>query len=219
VKLKRPLYGPDHAQGPSRGSDVVAVKRGLSKVEDDFFPRPANGFDDAYNAKTVDAVKVFQKLNGIKATGHFGQATLNALEPYMDARAKALYARFELPPEKAKIVEPNQGFDSLHSSLWEAYSIGRNMGLSDLGTYNPASRLPSGSPSDHAVYPALAFDLGIEPDTGYSNPTGRAFFDRMIGRQEVSYVILGDKIWSRALGLHAYTAGGHLNHAHVSGVR
>lgn len=219
MKLKRALYGPDDARGTSHGVDVVAVKRGLARVEANFFPRPQAGFDDVYNRKTVDAVKVFQRLNGIRATGHFGQATLDALEPYMDVKAKALYQSYTPPPPKAPLVEPNQGWASLHSSLWDAYSLGRNMGLSDLGTYNPASRLPSGSPSDHALYPARAFDLGVEPDTGYANPTGRKFFDAMIGRTEVSYVILGDKIWSRALGLHSYGSGGHLNHAHVSGFR
>lgn len=75
---------------------MVAVKRGLSKVEDNFFPRPASGFSNVYNRKTVDAVKVFQKLNGIKPTGQLGQMTLDALESYMDARAKALYERFEV---------------------------------------------------------------------------------------------------------------------------
>jgi peptidoglycan hydrolase-like protein with peptidoglycan-binding domain len=219
MKLKRGMYGPDDPRGPSHGSDVAAVKRGLSKVEDDFFPRPANGYDDRYNEKTAAAVKVFQKLNRIKPTGNFGQKTLDALEPYMDARAKALYERFALPPEEAKLVEPNQGFDSLHSSLWEAYSLGRSMGLTDLGTYNPASRLPSGSPSDHAVYPAMAFDLGFSPQTGQANATAREFFTKMVGRDEVNYVILGDKIWSRALGLHDYTSGGHGGHVHVSGVR
>lgn len=105
MKLRRPLIGPDTQGGPSHGSDVVAVKRGLSKVEDDFFPRPASGFSNVYNRKTVDAVKVFQKLNGIKATGQLGQKTLDALEPYMDARAKALYERFEVPLEPSRVPD------------------------------------------------------------------------------------------------------------------
>jgi hypothetical protein len=90
------------------------------------------------------------------------------------------------------------------------------MGLSDLGTYNPASTLPGGGKSDHAHYPARAFDLGIEPDTGWNNLTARAFFNQMVDHPAVEYVILGDKIWSRSRGLHEYTAGGHLNHLHVS---
>lgn len=39
----------------------------------------------------------------------------------------------------------------------------------------------------------------------------------MIGRPGIHYVILGDKIWSTERGLHAYTAGGHESHVHVSG--
>ena len=132
-----------------------------------------------------------------------------------DATAEALW-RKAYPPT---LVQPKQGFSSLHKSLWEPYSIGRKMGMSDLGTYNPASLLPSGAPSDHAVFPAFAFDLGITPSNGYTNTVGRKFFDLMAGRPGIHYVILGDKIWSTEKGLHDYTAGGHSNHVHVSGVR
>lgn len=115
-------------------------------------------------------------------------------------------------------VEPNQGYQSLHRSLWGAYSLGRHWGLSDLGTYNPTSTLPSGGKSDHAVYPAMAFDLGVDPDLGYQHPVGREFFKVMQTLPEVEYVILGDKI---AFGstVRAYTAGQHMNHVHVSGNR
>ncbi len=138
-----------------------------------------------------------------------------------DALAIDLMNEFRdaLPPPKPKLVEPRQGFASLHKSLWEAYSLGRDMGLTDLGTYNPASTLPGGGKSDHAVYPALAFDLGFTPQIGQKHPTARAFFQQMIGRPEVEYVILGDLIWSRGRGVHSYTSGGHLNHVHVSGNR
>lgn len=223
VKLKRGLYGPDDPRGPTRGSDVPPIKRGLNKIETDFFPRPPAGFDEVYNAKTAEAVKVFQRLNDIKTTGHFGQDTLDALWPYMDAYARYRYRRFKLPrPPSPPLVQPVQGFNSLDDSLWQAYSLGRRMGMSDLGTYNPVSTLPSGGPSDHAVNPAFAFDLGISPTTGWQNDTGRAFFEAMVARPEVSYVILGDKIWSRARaseGIRPYTSGGHENHCHVSGVR
>jgi hypothetical protein len=226
VKLKRPLYGPDEPKGPSRGSDVVAIKRALSKVETDFFPRPAAGFDEVYNRKTAAAVKVFQRLNKIEATGDVGQPTLDALVPFMDSRARSFYTKFELPPAEPKLVEPYQGFESLHHELWDAYSLGRTEyalgdgpGLAS-GTYNPASTLPSGAKSDHAFFPAWAFDLDIGPDTGFANVKARGFFEELVRRQAelgIEYVILGDKIWSRAKGLHAYTGGGHENHVHVSG--
>lgn len=214
--LKRKLYGSEYDQGPSVGGDVLAVKRGLSKVEESFFPRPSGGFNPIYNKKTVEAVRVFQRLKGLHATGVFNQETLDELWCYMDAYARWKYRLFRPP---IRLVEPRQGWKSLDRSLWEAYSIGRNMGMPDLGTYNPMSRLPSGARSDHAVYPAMAFDLGVSPANGYANPTGKAFFQRMVGREEVEYVILGNKIWSRTRGLHTYYGGGHDNHCHVSGIR
>lgn len=224
MKLRRPLYGPGDPRGPSRGRDVVAVKRGLNKVERDFFPRPEPGFDHVFNQKTADAVKTFQRINDIDATGHFGQASLDALWPYMDAYARLMYRTYVPPkpkPVPPPLVEPKQGWASLHPSLHAAYSIGRTLGFSDLGTYNPASRLPSGAPSDHAVSPALAFDLGIDPDTGYDHDAARAYFHTLIGRPEIGYVILGERIWSRVRaseGVRRYTAGGHENHVHVSGL-
>lgn len=232
MKLKRPLFGPQDPRGPSRGRDVKDfVKRTLHRygnqkpVGDRFFPKPAAGFDDVYNEKTAEAIQVLQRLERIRpVTGNFGQPTLDALWEYADAYAKAVYRAWTAPkpkPTLPELIEPVQGFASLHPSLREAYSLGRHMGLSDLGTYNPSSRLPSGARSDHAVYPAMAFDLGVEPDTGYANPVGRAFFHAMIGRPEISYVILGDRIASAARGweLRLYSSGGHGNHAHASGWR
>ena len=117
---------------------------------------------------------------------------------------------------KPKLVEPKQGFQSLDRSLWQAYTLGRNAGLTDLGTYNPASTLPSGRPSDHSVYPAVAFDLGFTSDT---SAIAYAFFRSMIGRPEVEYVIYKNLIWSESKGVRSYTAGGHETHVHVSGHR
>lgn len=119
---------------------------------------------------------------------------------------------------KPKLIEPNQGWHSLDSSLWKVYSMGRSMGLSDLGTYNPQSVLPSGRKSDHAVYPAVAFDLGIDPDTGWNNIKARTYVQRAIRDPEVEYIILGSKIWTK-WGLGNYYNGGHMNHIHVSGIR
>lgn len=168
-----------------------------------------------------DLIKA-QKLLAIKRDrkGVFGQHTLDALEKVgaVDDVAEKLFEVAAKPkPQQPKLVEPKQGWNSLHHELWDEYSIGRNMGMSDLGTYNPASRLPSGAPSDHSVYPAWAFDLGISPQNGFDNPTGRKFFNLMVGRPGIHYVILGDKIWSTDKGLHAYTDGGHENHVHTSG--
>lgn len=136
----------------------------------------------------------------------------------VDQLAQALLD--EYAAEHPALIEPVQGFSSLHRSLWEPYSIGRSLGLFDLGTHNPDSRLPGGGPSDHSVYPAMAFDLGFDPDTGYQHPVARRFYDLMCGHPAVEYVILGDRIWTDdGRGTHPYTAGGHLNHVHVSGHR
>lgn len=231
--LKRPLYGPNDPRGPSHGRDVRDfVKRTLNRlpaqipVGENFFPRPEGGFDDVYNAKTVQAVKVVQQFNDISpATGFMGQATLDALWQYADAYSKYVYKKWTAPKPKPippPLILPKQGRDSLHSSLLPLFSLGRNMGLSDLGTYNPDSDLPSGAPSDHSVYPAMAFDLGVEPDNGWDNDVGRTFFYTAMGKVEVEYVILGSKIWSRpraSEGIRRYYYGGHDNHVHVSGNR
>ena len=158
-------------------------------------------------------VKRYQTAHSIPASGVIGPTTWNALVPHPT-----------LPP----LVRPNQGFGSLTEDLWRDYTNGRNLGLTDLGTYNPASTLPSGGASDHATSrldgrigePACAFDLGFTPATGQAHPVAHAFFNSMIGRPEVAYVILGDRIWSVERGLHAYLdSSSHAGHVHVSGHR
>lgn len=232
-ELKRPLYGPNDPRGPSHGRDVKDfVKRTLNRmpaqvpVGDDFFPKPPAGFDDVYNAKTVEAVKVVQAFNDISPkTGFMGQATLDALWQYADSYSKWVYKTWTAPKPKPippPPIQPIQGWGSLHDSLEYLFSLGRNMGLSDLGTHNPDSTLPSGAPSDHALYPSLAFDLGVEPDNGWANDVGRSFFLTAMTRRETGYAILGDRIWSRARaseGIRPYYGGGHENHVHVSGNR
>lgn len=114
----------------------------------------------------------------------------------------------------ALLVKPKQGFDSLRPDGWAAYTMGRRLGLSDLGTYNPTSTLPGGGKSDHAYDPARAFDLGLTAKG--TRERARWFYRQMRGRPEVEYVIFERKIWSRANGERTYTAGGHETHVHVS---
>lgn len=114
----------------------------------------------------------------------------------------------------AKLIEPKQGFRSLRRDGWAAYTMGRRLGLSDLGTYNPASTLPGGGKSDHAYNPARAFDFGLTR-LG-TRERARWFYRQMRGRPEIEYVIFERKIWSRDRGEHPYTAGGHDTHVHVS---
>lgn len=116
------------------------------------------------------------------------------------------------------LTEPRQGFGSLVTALWPAYTLARRLGMPDLGTYNPSSTLPGGGKSDHAYSPARAFDVGLAKARGGKSgrEVARWFFRQMIDRPEVEYVIFEAKIWSRDRGLHAYTAGGHDGHVHVS---
>jgi hypothetical protein len=112
------------------------------------------------------------------------------------------------------LIKPRQGFDSLRRDGWALYTLGRRLGLSDLGTYNPASTLPGGGKSDHAYRPARAFDLGLTKAGTLER--ARWYFNHCRTRPEVEYVIFEDRIWSRTNGLRKYTAGGHATHVHVS---
>ena len=220
------------------GDDVFAAKRMVARYLRDkealkLLARAARGDDKRalLVARTFGpyfAIKVnkVRRRENMKPTGVFDQPLLDTMRDFqlVDAFGDSLLERHaRLHPPKPKLVEPKQGWSSLHRSLWEPYSIGRNMGLNDLGTYNPASTLPnSGGPSDHAVRPAMAFDLGFSPATGFGHPVAYRFFVKMIEHPAVEYVILGDRIWSaprRSEGIRRYTAGGHSSHVHVSGWR
>jgi hypothetical protein len=219
VALKRSMFSPSDPRGPTRGEDVKIAKFGIGRFEDGLLPRPSTGYTETFGPAMEEAVKIIQKRRQIQATGNIGTETWDVIWNYLDAYRKYRYRMFKVPVAPSPpLIEPIQGFYSLVEELWADFSLGRNMGLSDLGTYNGASVLPSGAKSDHAYWPSFAFDLGVSPQTGWNNLVGRAFFTLMVGRSEVHYVILGDKIWSREQGLHAYTYGNHDNHCHVSGL-
>ncbi|MBA3745242.1 hypothetical protein [Sporichthya sp.] len=204
------------------GKDVEAHKRGVARALGSgrltTLMSKAPIVRRTFGVFFVTDVKRLQELAGISQSGVIGPVTHDLIYDHMDDLAVRLLKEYAASV-RPRLVEPNQGFNSLHSSLWEAYTIGRRMGLSDLGTYNPASRLPSGAPSDHAVNPAMAFDLGFSPGTGWNNITARAFAEKMAGRAETEYVILGDRIWSRDRGWRRYSYGGHEGHVHCSGIR
>lgn len=183
--------------------------------------------------KTTLAKRCAKKA-GLPQAGVFGPGLETALRKAgaFDLKANKLldeYAAAHQPkPKPPALVEPLQGFDSLVKDLWPLYSVGRNMGLTDLGTFNRRSILPhSRRPSDHATSrldgricePACAVDLGFTPATGQANDRARAFYDACKGRPEVKYVICGNKIWSVDRGEHHYDSGGHEGHVHVSGHR
>lgn len=113
---------------------------------------------------------------------------------------------------------------SLQPSLHLAYSMAMKRSFRDLGTYNPRSTLPGGGKSDHAYYPAWAFDLGRP---GWRGLWGFGFvaanrFANLLAANAyalgIEYVIVGRRIWSRSKGWHAYDADrSHDWHIHVSG--
>lgn len=101
--------------------------------------------------------------------------------------------------------------------------MGRRRGFTDLGTYVDKALDHGGLPwARHP--PAWAFDLGRNNrffNRGWNYLVARRFFNLMVKEHKalnVEYVILGDRIWSRAKGLHYYGPDkSHFYHIHVSG--
>ena len=220
-----------------RGLDVHARKRAIARAlgggrlarlegrRQGETPAQAKRRRETFQRSYVGDVKLAQRLAGIPMSGVMGPELDEWLleHGHFDALALELdrrYAEEWKREHETRLIEPRQGWTSLHPSLWTVYSVGRGrFGLTDLGTYNPASRLPGGGLSDHAVFPAMAIDFGIDPDTGWNHLMGRAFVLWAVGRPEVEYAILGDRIYFGRFSWHRYTAGGHMNHVHVSGNR
>ena len=118
-----------------------------------------------------------------------------------------------------KLVEPVQGWDSLNPGLWLAYSMGRKRSFTDLGTF-------ARKPLDHGYSPANAFDLGRKDrffNRGWNYLVARSFVKFLWKNHEalhIDYIILGDKIISRANPTwHHYGPDrSHFYHIHVSGI-
>ena len=130
-----------------------------------------------------------------------------------------LLARYR--KKHGQFVEPRQGWDSLHKSLWLAYSMGRWRGFTDLGTYVD-------KPGDHGIGPpCYAFDLGRQDRfffKGWGYLKARRLAKLYVAEHDalhINYVILGRRIWSRNKPYwHPLTTGdtSHDFHIHVSGV-
>lgn len=114
--LKRPLYGPNHPKGPSKGRDVKDfVKRTLHRMPhqlgmgENFFPEPPEGFTDVYNDKTVEAIMVVQDWFDIRPpTGNVGFTTFDFLWAYADAYSKYAYRIWSPPspvPDLGKLTQ------------------------------------------------------------------------------------------------------------------
>jgi hypothetical protein len=207
------------------GSDCEGVARALIRegsagVTLTAFNKQTQERRRTWNTQHQDWLKKYERKLGepFSVDGVYGRGVHEELEPHFDSLAAKLMADWRPPPPP--LIEPEQGFHRLHESLWDIYSVGRRMDLFDLGCWNPRSTLPSGAKSDHAVYPAFAFDLGFDPDIGFEHDIARAFFYIALKRVAVEYVILGNRIGFRRTGtVQFYGSGGHLNHVHVSGNR
>lgn len=115
---------------------------------------------------------------------------------------------------------PRQGWSSLSKSLHLAYSMGRQRGFTDLGTY-------ANKPGDHGIGPpCYAFDLGRKDrfyNRGWNYLKARRLAKLYVAEHDalhINYVILGRRIWSRERPYwHPLTTGdtSHDFHIHVSG--
>ena len=144
-----------------------------------------------------------------------------------------LFQRYK--KKHGKLVEPRRGFDSLHSSLWLAYSMGSKRNFTDLGTYVNKPGDHGGEPQGNP--PAYAFDLGRKNRfffKGWNYLVARRlakFYVENYKALNIEYVILGRRIWSRwgakqkrwdaENGWHPLTTGdtSHDFHIHVEGHR
>jgi hypothetical protein len=138
------------------------------------------------------------------------------------------YAKL-LAQYKAKhgaLVRPVQGWHSLNSRLWLAYSSGIKRGYYDVGTY--ANKKGDHSWGDRNGQPgqALAFDIRRKGwlgrfGWGFTNAKRLAqwYWDNRVALN-IDYVIVGRKIISRENPVwHDYTRDtSHDWHIHVSGV-
>ena len=214
-------YGLATSGKKSKGPTAEALKRFASRMG----KMPWRQFDQHYNAELEAALDEIDPGNNGYGKGrwelvrktrvpvglpHEGEYALDG--PAVNLIRDEYVALHPPPPAVIPVA-------SLHYSLWDAYGEAiRTPGLFSLGTYNPDSRLPSGLPSDHAVYPAYAFDIGFDPDLGWAHPVARPYAERTAKRYEVEYVILGNRIHIDGVW-RAYSGGGHGNHVHVSGRR
>ena len=176
-----------------------------------------------FNKSSVNAANKLKKAEGWKPTNRHDFENHLVLESSgaFDARAEALLKGWK--PEPPKLVEPNQGWDSLHRSLWEAYSEARRRGFTDLGTY-------ANKPGDHGYRPSWAFDVGHESrfnflGWGYLKARRLAkWYAKNYVRLNIRYVILGNRIWHRNTGRWGPFSNyerdkSHDFHIHVSGQR
>lgn len=123
------------------------------------------------------------------------------------------------------LVEPRQGWGSLHSSLHLAYSMAIKRGFTDLGTYVDKA---GDHGWDDARRMAMAYDVGRKNrffNKGYNYLVARRYCNLLAKHHKalgIRYIILGDRIWHRDVGRWVYFSNyrndrSHDFHIHVSG--
>ncbi len=219
--LKRPLVGPSSPNGPSHGRDVKDfVKRTLNRlpaqlpVGENFFPKPPEGFNDIYNAKTVQAVSVVQRFNDITPeTGNMGQETLDALWQYADAYSKWVYRIWTAPspiPQLGPLVLGGPP-------------------LLDLRLTHKTDGFPNAEHPD-SVFPAIdagwvvGLDVLAVEDMIVTEPSsanvGDAFYAMGISKIEywIGHLVLAPPVGSKFLkgqkvgDIHVHPNGAHVHH-------
>lgn len=109
LEFKRRLVGPDEREGPSVGQDVLAIKRVLWRWDPLVFPGPAVKFDDVFNRRVSNALRVAQTFWNLNPTGNLDQKTFKRL-------LKARRGRGEHLPEES-------AWDALSIKLYETADV------------------------------------------------------------------------------------------------
>lgn len=98
MELKRPMYPPGHAKGPTSGKDVQIAKWAIHRYETGLLPRPPSGFTDDFGAAMKEAlVRVIQPAEGIPPTGAIGAATWEVLWAHLDDYRRRQYRNWTPP--------------------------------------------------------------------------------------------------------------------------
>jgi len=203
-KQGRPPYGRMQGVGPMQLTwyayqDTADTKGGCWK------PRINVRVGLQVLARAVNKYGVYRALKAYNGSAEYADAVTLGVRKWR----KLLY------------VEPRQGFSSLDESLWQAYSIGRKRGFTDLGTY-------ANKPGSHGFSPACAFDLG-DPlrfkFLGWGYLKARRLTKHYAANGAalgLEYILLGKKILHREDNWKpkpfADRDGSHAFHIHADGV-
>lgn len=95
--LKRSMFAPSDARGPTIGKDVQIAKFGISRYEDGLLPKPKEGFTQTFGQAMEEAVRVIQHAEHIPATGNIGASTWDVIWPLLDRYRRWQYRNWTIP--------------------------------------------------------------------------------------------------------------------------